>query len=105
LKTFGANRLKEPRKVVFWCILIEELFEPMMSLLLVTAVLYCLWGNLGDAIAIIVIVTAVVFIEIYTEYRAKASVAALSRLSLTTTNIIHDGQFTLIPMDLLVPGA
>ena len=104
LKTFGANRLKEPHRVVFWRVLIEELLEPMMLLLLATALLYSLWGNLGDAIAIIIIVTTVVFIEIFTEYRAKVSVAALSKFSIPTTSIIRDSQFKTIPTDVVVPG-
>jgi len=62
----------QPRKVVFWKVLIEEPLEPMMLLLLATPVLYSLWGTLGDAITIVLIVTTVIFIEVFTEYQAKA---------------------------------
>ena len=94
----------QPRKVVFWKVLIEEPLEPMMLLLLATPVLYSLWGTLGDAITIVLIVITVIFIEIFTEYQAKASVAALSRLSIATTPIIRDGQFKTVPSEVLVPG-
>lgn len=104
LQRCGENRLRKPRKAVFWRVLIEELLEPMMLLLLGTAVLYSLWGELGDAIAIIVIVVTVIFIEVFTEYRAKASVAALTRLSTATTPIIRDSRFVTAPSEVLVPG-
>lgn len=56
LARVGPNRLFTPAPVHFWAIAAEEIREPMILLLLVVGVLYSLWGGLGDAVTIFVVI-------------------------------------------------
>lgn len=100
----GPNRLARPRRVSFWHVLREEITEPMIVLLLAVAVLYSVWGRLEDTAAIIMVIAAVVLVEVFTEYRAKAAVAALMRLSAPVAPVLRDGRVQEVATEDLVPG-
>ena len=100
----GPNRLVQPRKVTFAHVLREEITEPMILLLLAVAVLYSVWGSLRDAAAIAAVIATVVLVEVATEYRAKAAIAALGRLSAPLAPVLRDGQAGEVPAEALVPG-
>jgi P-type Ca2+ transporter type 2C len=104
LAACGPNRLVQPRRVSFWHVLAEELTEPMIVLLLAVAVLYSVWGNLQDAAAIAAVIAAVVLVEVFTEYRAKAAIAALGRLSAPAAPVLRGGRAGEVPAETLVPG-
>ncbi|MDR7304561.1 cation-translocating P-type ATPase [Haloactinomyces albus] len=104
LARFGPNRLVRPRRVTFWRVLREESTEPMILLLLAVAVLYGVWGALEDTVAIVVVIAAVVLVEVFTEYRAKAAIASLSRLSSRTAPALRGGAVREVPTENLVPG-
>lgn len=104
LVRFGPNRRIRPRRVTFWHVLREESTEPMILLLLAVAVLYGVWGELADTVAIVVVIAAVVLVEVFTEYRAKAAIASLSRLSAPTAPALRDGRVRDVPTEDLVPG-
>ena len=53
LARFGPNQLRAEKREQIWKALLEELREPMVLLLLVTCVLYAVWGKLEDAITIL----------------------------------------------------
>jgi Ca2+-transporting ATPase len=101
---FGPNQLTLPRRVTFRHIFAEEVTEPMILLLIAVAVLYSVWGSLQDAVTIVVVIAAVVLIEVWTEFRAKAAVAALGELTAPAVPVVRDGQVTDIPAEQLVPG-
>ncbi|HEY0088804.1 MAG TPA: HAD-IC family P-type ATPase, partial [Candidatus Lokiarchaeia archaeon] len=62
------------------------------------------FGNIGDAITIFAIITVLVFVEIFNEYRAKKTIASLKQLAELTTPVIREGTYQEIkPIDL-VPG-
>src|SRR3990170_1515265 len=71
LTTFGANILIEERTISFWKIAREEVTEPMILLLLVVGIIYSVWGSLTDAATIFTVVSALVFVEVWNEFRAK----------------------------------
>jgi Ca2+-transporting ATPase len=104
LARYGPNRLVQPRKVTFGHVLREEITEPMILLLLAVAVLYSVWGNLGDAGAITAVIATVVLVEVASEYRAKAAIAALGQLSAPTAPVLRDGRSGEVPVGALVPG-
>ncbi|HEX7363735.1 MAG TPA: cation-translocating P-type ATPase [Dehalococcoidia bacterium] len=104
LKQLGANRLTIARKVSFWRVFREEITEPMILLLLVVGIIYSIWGEARDAITIFVIIIALVFVEIFTEYRAKKGVAALKRFSQPTVTLLRDGQYQGVPTVEVVKG-
>lgn len=104
LNQSGPNRLSLERRVSFWSVFKEEIKEPMILLLLVVGVIYSIWGQARDAITIFVIITALVFVEIFTEYRAKKGVAALKKFSQPTISLLRDGQYLSIPTTEVVKG-
>lgn len=82
LSRFGSNLRVRPRQVTFWQVALEEITEPMILLLLAVGLIYALWGEPRDALAILAIILTLTIlgIEFAIEFRAKQAVAALSTL-------------------------
>src|SRR6476660_9771733 len=59
----GPNRLTEDEREPLWKEFLEEVREPMILLLLVTGVLYAVWGNLADTVTIFAVILFVIGIE------------------------------------------
>ncbi len=104
LSQYGANRLVEEREIRFLGILREEITEPMILLLIAVGVLYSILGSLTDASTIIVIIIILVLAEVWNEYRAKRSVAALRQLAPATAQVLRNGELREIETAFLVPG-
>ncbi|MGF3522281.1 MAG: cation-translocating P-type ATPase [Candidatus Bathyarchaeia archaeon] len=104
LAKYGSNRLVEEQEIRFLGILKEELTEPMILLLTAVGVLYSVWGNLADALTIIAIISVLVFVEVWNEYRAKRSIAALKRLAAPTATLLRDGKTEEVLTTEIVPG-
>jgi Ca2+-transporting ATPase len=104
LGKYGVNRLIEEKEIRFLAILKEEVTEPMILLLIAVGVLYSIWGSLTDSLTIIAIISVLVLVEVWNEYRAKRSIAALKKLSSPTTLVLRSGQTQEVQTALLVPG-
>jgi Ca2+-transporting ATPase len=101
----GPNKLVEQREIRFLAILREEVTEPMILLLLIVGVLYgILDPNIADALTIITVVTILVLVEVWNEYRAKRSIAALKKLASPTTIVLRNGKPTEIQTTQVIPG-
>jgi Ca2+-transporting ATPase len=104
LSRLGPNRWVAPRRVTFWHTVADEITEPMMLLLVAVAVLYSLWGRLEDTVAIVLIISAVVLVEVFAEYRAKRVIAALGQLAAPTAPVLRGGRIEQVPAEELVTG-
>ena len=100
----GPNRLEEEKHDSFWKEFLEELQEPMILLLLVTGVLYAIWGELSDAITIFVVILTLNTIEVVNELRAKKAISALHKLAEPTSTVLRDGETVEVPAEQIVPG-
>ncbi len=100
----GPNSLVRTRPVTFWRVALEEITEPMILLLLAVGVVYALWGEPRDAVAILGIVLAILTIELWIEFRAKRAVAALGTLAPPQVAVVRDGQTRTVAAAELVPG-
>ena len=89
---FGQNRLSPQKQETVWDIFLEEIREPMIVLLLITGVLYGIWGELEDTLTIFVVILALVSAEALNERRAKRAIGALIKLSEPTSPVIRGGQ-------------
>jgi Ca2+-transporting ATPase len=104
LEKYGPNILVKERKISFLSIFKEEVTEPLILLLIAVGVLYSIWGELRDAITIIIIISLLVFVEVWNEYRAKRSISALQRLAAPTVLVLRNGKLTEIRTTEIVPG-
>ncbi len=105
LKFFGSNRLAKKEKESFFRKIVEKLKEePMVALLLVTGVLYALWGELVDAITIIAVIVLLWLVEESNEERAEVAIKSLSKLSEPTALVLRKGQPSEISLEEVVPG-
>jgi Ca2+-transporting ATPase len=104
LSQFGLNQIAKPKEVRFFSIMREEISEPMILLLLVVGFFYTLWGNLGDALTILVVIFLLVFVEVWNEYRAKKAISALSKLSAPVSKVFRDGSVVEVDSSRIVPG-
>lgn len=104
LLRYGPNKLYEKWEVKFWDIFKEEITEPMIIFLIIVAILYSIWGEFVDTIAIFCIILALVFVEIFNEYRAKKAIASLSKLSPNKAKVIRDGELTDVDIEEIVLG-
>jgi len=104
LQKFGLNKLVEEKKLTFLSVAFREIREPMILLLLVVGAVYSFWGELRDAITIFAIITVLVFVEVFTEFRAKKAINALKKLTEPNAIVIRDSDYKEIPAAELVPG-
>jgi Ca2+-transporting ATPase len=94
----------EETEIRFLSILREEITEPMIVLLMVVGVVYSILGSLTDALTIIAVIIILVLVEVWNEYRAKRSIAALKKLAPPTTLVLRSGKLREMQTDFLVPG-
>jgi Ca2+-transporting ATPase len=104
LVDLGPNRLDEEEKEPIWEVFLEEIREPMMLLLLVTGLLYAIWGELIDTLTIFFVILTLIGIEVFNERRAQRAIQALREMAEPTTLVRRSGQLVEIPADDLVPG-
>lgn len=100
----GPNTLTIEKKEPFWGEFIEELREPMVLMLLVTGVLYAIWGEAADAITIFIIILTLNTVEVVNEQRAKKAIAGLRKLAEPNTSVWRGGRFLVIPVEKVVAG-
>jgi Ca2+-transporting ATPase len=104
LRQTGRNTLSEEKKEPFWKEFFEELREPMVLMLLVTGILYAIWGEISDAIIILVIILTLNTVEVVNEQHSKKAIASLHKLAEPTTSVRRDGHFQEIPVEQVAPG-
>ena len=104
LSQYGPNKLAEEKPITYFSVALEEIREPMILLLFAVGIIYSIWGKLEDAITIFVVILILVFVEVFTEFRAKKSINALKQLSEPSAAVFRDSEYKEIPTSELVPG-
>ena len=104
LKKFGPNEIFKSEKINFWSIFWEEVREPMILLLLVVGFFYSVWGKLGDALTIFVVIALLVLAEVFNEFRAKKAISSLEKMAAPKTKIFRDSQVMNVNSEEIVPG-
>ncbi|HYB59601.1 MAG TPA: cation-transporting P-type ATPase [Candidatus Acidoferrales bacterium] len=104
LAAYGRNTLHRPHTVRFVSIVREEITEPMILLLFAVGFFYAIGGELSDTITIFAIIAALIFAEVWNEYRAKKTIASLSQLAAPTARVLRDGVPSSVEASWIVPG-
>ena len=100
----GLNELAaKPPKTVIQMVK-EQIFDPMIGILLVAALLSAMFGEYTEAIIIATIVVLNTIIGVVQEKKAQSSLAALRDISAPTAHIIRNGKELIIPAKELVVG-
>lgn len=100
----GLNELAaKPPKTVIQMVK-EQIFDPMIGILLVAAILAAIFGEYTEAIIIATIVVLNTLIGVIQEKKAQSSLAALRDMSAPTANVIRNGKELIIPAKELVVG-
>ena len=89
---YGENSLPEKKKDSVLKIFLNELLDPIVSLLGVAIIASLAVGEVGDAIAIAFIVLVDLLIGTYEEKKASSTIDALSKLVPKTVKVQRDGK-------------
>jgi len=100
----GPNRIGIEKHESFWKEFFEELREPLILLLLVTGVLYAIWGELRDALVIFGVILTLNTVEVLNEQRAKKAVRSLRKLAEPTAQVSRDGIWRELSATQIVAG-
>lgn len=91
LGDYGPNEIPHEAPEPLWLRFIKQFQEPLIILLLVSAGMSLLLGNLDDAISITVAVTIVVTVGFIQEYRSEQSIEALNHLVPNHAHLVRGG--------------
>lgn len=80
LGTYGPNEIPHEEPEPLWLRFVKQFQEPLILLLLASAAMSILVGNMDDAVSITVAVTIVVSVGFIQEYRSEKSIEALNHL-------------------------
>ncbi len=104
LERFGPNQLKEGKKRTVWHMLLDQFKDVLIIILLISAAIAVLMGEITDAIVISIIVILNAILSVLQEYRAEKSLDALKRITVPEALVIRDGKRKKIESTQLVPG-
>lgn len=104
LGSVGPNEIETGESVRVIGLLAHQLFDFMIVLLLVAAIVSGIVGDFADTVAIVVIVVLNASFGVYQEYRAQNAIAALRRMSAPTALVVRDGARNRIAARGVVPG-
>ena len=102
--TYGANRLKPPKRSDVFSLLISQFKSPIIIILLFATGLSFLLHNLVDASIILTIVIVSGLLGFWQEHGATNAVAKLLAIVQIKASILRDGKEQEIPIENIVPG-
>jgi len=100
----GYNEIPSTKKHTLLHIILEVLKEPMFLLLIACGALYFLFGDINDALLLMVFVFLVIGITIYQERKVERALEALKDLSSPRASVIRNGEQKKIPGREVVVG-
>eukprot|EP01035_Chromulina_nebulosa_P050761 gene50761-69051_t len=92
LKRDGYNELPRQRRRTPLRIMLEVLLEPMMALLLAGGVIYLIFGDLQEALILMVFASFSVVITVVQESRTERVLESLRDLTSPRALVIRDGE-------------
>lgn len=104
LHSYGHNELKTGREPSVCFEYLRQFTQPMIMLLLVSAIISMICRQFDDAISITCAVIIVVSVGFVQEYRSEKALAALNRLLPTQTRCIRQGCSLSVASNTIVPG-
>ena len=103
-KKYGVNEMEKKKKENFLQKLLHVFTEPMFLLLIVTASIYFLLGEVGDGIIMLCFVLFISGIEFIQEQKTDKALDALNTLSSLNIKVIRNGKVVVIDSKNIVVG-
>ncbi|TLP81724.1 cation-translocating P-type ATPase [Maribacter sp. ACAM166] len=104
LEKYGLNQIPEQGTKSRWRILADQLFDPIIYILAVAAVLAFFFSDLLEGFAIIVVILISVGIGFFMELQAIRSLEALRKMGQAMIYVIRSGKRIKIKAAEVVPG-
>ncbi len=104
LAQHGPNELAERPRPGFWQLLLGQLQNFLVIILIVSAVVSLLLGEMIEASAIMAIVVLNAVLGVVQEGKAEEALAALKKMAAPDARVLRDGHRVTIPARELVPG-
>jgi len=101
---YGRNELHFKNENAFLKLFKSLIKEPMVILLLVTASIYFIVGDIGDAIFLAAAILLVSTISVYQDTRSRNALEKLKIISQPNCNVVRNGQVHKIPVADIVIG-
>jgi P-type Ca2+ transporter type 2C len=103
-KIYGPNSIDEEKKRSVASIIIAQFKSPIVILLLIASGLSGWFGDMIDAVAILIVLLINAGIGFYMEFQAEKAMTALKKLTTATAKVIRDGKLVNRSEESLVPG-
>ena len=104
LAQYGANRLAEMPPRPAWLKFADQFKSMLIVILLITAGLALLIGDVKDMVVILVVIVFNAMLGFYQEHRAEQSLAALKKMLALKARVRRDGHPKEVAAETLVPG-
>ena len=104
LEKYGPNELKEMKRETPLHMFLAQFKDMLIIILVVSAIIAALLGEIVDAFAIIIIVIINAILGFVQEYRAEKALEALRKLAAPQARVMRGGKEVRIPAGELVPG-
>lgn len=104
LTHYGLNVLTAKENKPAWVYFFAQFKDFMILILMAAAIISGFMGDIADTIIILVIILLNALLGFSQEYKAEKSMEALKKMSITTAQVIREGQTKIIPSEQLVPG-
>ncbi|XP_033646703.1 calcium-transporting ATPase type 2C member 1-like [Asterias rubens] len=104
LRVHGHNDFEITKEEPLWKKYLDQFKDPLIMLLLASAVVSIVMGQYDDAISITVAILIVVTVAFVQEYKSEKSLEQLSKLVPPSCNCVRDGNLSSFLARNLVPG-
>lgn len=104
LEKHGLNQLVAKKKKPVWLLFFVQFKDLMILILIASAIISGIVGDLKDAIVIIGIVLINAVIGFVQEYRAGKAIEALKKIAASNSKVKRDSELHEIPSLNIVPG-
>jgi Ca2+-transporting ATPase len=101
---FGPNKLQEKEEKSLFKLFLEQLNNPVIYLLMGAVVISFIFGDIPEAIAILVVIVLNTIIGFWMEYQARTSMKSLKELDKLKADVRREGENREIDAEELVPG-
>uniref|UniRef100_UPI00388CF587 cation-translocating P-type ATPase n=1 Tax=Carnobacterium jeotgali TaxID=545534 RepID=UPI00388CF587 len=101
---FGPNELNQGKSKSIMVKFLEQFKDFMILVLLAAALISAIFGDVTDAIIILVVVVLNAILGVYQEAKAEEAIDALKKMSSPEARVKRDGDVVSLKSDQLVPG-